>query len=91
MISCLYVPKDQPIFNKGDIGDAAYLILHGIVEFFNTNTLNWLGAEEDSLLNEKIHSEINQASAVKLALNIKNADGSTYNSMMIESKVNEFE
>ena len=91
MLTCQYVPKDQAIFNKGDIGDAAYLILHGSVQFLNTRTLDWVGAEESSILNDKIQSEIEQATSVKVALGLKNPDTSTFDSLMIETKVSDFD
>jgi CRP-like cAMP-binding protein len=91
LLSCLYVQKDGNIFNKGEIGDAAYWILHGKVSFYNTSQVNWVGAEESSILNDKFITELNEASAIKVALNLKNTDCSTFNSIILETKVNEFE
>ena len=53
--------------------------------------MNWVGAEELSILNDKFITELNEASAIKVALNIKNTDCSTFNSIILETKVNEFE
>ncbi len=55
------------------------------MSFFNVTTINWVGAEESAVLNEKVVSEMSDASFVRVALNVKNIDGSYYNTMMIET------
>jgi CRP-like cAMP-binding protein len=39
----MFVGKGQYLFRKGDLGDCAYLILHGNVIFLSLNYVTWRG------------------------------------------------